>query len=142
MTSLPIDAAIPEIIALVRDRRRLVLVAEPGAGKTTRVPPALLAADLLDPSHPTLILLQPRRVAARASAARIAEEQEWALGGPVGYQIRFEKRAGPATRLLVVTEGILGAPGTLRWLAGTSGACTRTWPWPCSARCAMPSAPT
>ncbi len=107
MTPLPIDPMLPEIIGRVRDHRRLVLVAAPGAGKTTRVPPALLAAGLLAPEHPTLILLQPRRVAARASAARIAAEQGWDLGGRVGYQIRFEKRVGPHTRLKVVTEGIL-----------------------------------
>ena len=107
MTPLPIDPFLPEIVQQVRDHRRLVLVAAPGAGKTTRVPPALLADGLLAPEHPTLILLQPRRVAARASASRIAAEQGWDLGGRVGYQIRFEKRVGPTTRLKVVTEGIL-----------------------------------
>ena len=107
MTPLPIDPMLPEIISQVRDQRRLVLVAAPGAGKTTRVPPALLAAGLLAPEHPRLILLQPRRVAARAAASRIAAEQGWELGGRVGYQIRFEKRVGPETRLKVVTEGIL-----------------------------------
>lgn len=107
MIPLPIDDALPEIIALARDSRRLVLVAEPGAGKTTRVPPALLSSGLLAPGHPTLVLLQPRRVAARASAARIADEQGWDLGGRVGYQVRFERRIGPETRLEVVTEGIL-----------------------------------
>ena len=107
MTPLPIDPMLPEILARVRDHRRLVLVAAPGAGKTTRVPPALLGAGLLPPEHPDLVLLQPRRVAARASAARIADEQGWALGGRVGYQIRFERRIGPETRLKVVTEGIL-----------------------------------
>lgn len=106
MVPLPIDPMLPEIIARLRDHRRLVLVAEPGAGKTTRVPPALLAAGLLAPEQ-ALILLQPRRVAARASAARIAAEQGWALGGRVGYQIRLERRIGPETRLKVVTEGIL-----------------------------------
>ena len=107
MTPLPIDPEIPAILDAIRAHRRLVLVAAPGAGKTTRVPPALLAADLLTPDHPTVLLLQPRRVAARASASRIAAEQGWTLGGRVGYQIRFEKRVGPETRLKVVTEGIL-----------------------------------
>jgi len=107
MTPLPIDPAMPEILDQIRVRRSLVLVAAPGAGKTTRVPPALLESGLLATGHPTLILLQPRRVAARASAGRIAAEQGWKLGGRVGYQIRFEKRIGPDTRLKVVTEGIL-----------------------------------
>ena len=107
MIPLPIDPEIPAIVAAIRAHRRLVLVAAPGAGKTTRVPPALLVADLLTPDHPTVLLLQPRRVAARASATRIAAEQGWTLGGRVGYQIRFEKRVGPETRLKVVTEGIL-----------------------------------
>ena len=107
MTPLPIDPALPAILEQIRAARRLVLVAEPGAGKTTRVPPALLAADLLPADHPTVLLLQPRRVAARASATRIAAEQGWTLGGRVGYQIRFEKRVGPQPRLKVITEGIL-----------------------------------
>ena len=107
MTPLPIDPEMPAILGVVRTQRRLVLIAAPGAGKTTRVPPALLTAGLLAPDQPTILLLQPRRVAARASATRIAAEQGWTLGGRVGYQIRFEKRVGPETRLKVVTEGIL-----------------------------------
>ena len=97
---------IDEYVADVRDalarRRAVVLSASPGAGKTTRIPPALIDAG-------PLILLQPRRVAARAVARRIADEREWALGREVGWHIRFEKRATRDTRLLVVTEGILTA---------------------------------
>ena len=107
MTSLPIDRALPEIVAKVRERRSLVLVAPPGAGKTTRVPVALIQSGVLSNNHPTLVMLQPRRVAARAAATRIADENGWTLGGRVGYQIRFEKRVGPDTRIKVVTEGIL-----------------------------------
>src|SRR5919202_5711426 len=107
MVPLPIDPSIPEIVARTREARSLVLVAPPGAGKTTRVPPALLAAGLLDPEHPNLVMLQPRRVAARASAQRIADENGWALGREVGYQVRFERRIGPDTRLRVATEGVL-----------------------------------
>ena len=107
MIRLPIDSSLPEIVRLVRERRCLVLVAPPGAGKTTRVPVALVEAGLLAADHPSLVMLQPRRVAARAAAARIAEENGWSLGGRVGYQIRFEKRVGPDTRIKVVTEGIL-----------------------------------
>jgi ATP-dependent helicase HrpB len=107
MTPLPIDPHLPEIVDRVRESRSLVLVAPPGAGKTTRVPPAILRAGLLSADHPNLIMLQPRRVAARASAQRLADENGWSLGREVGYHIRFEKRIGPETRLRVVTEGIL-----------------------------------
>ena len=107
LTPLPIDAILPEVIAALRISRALVLVAPPGSGKTTRVPPAILRAGLLSAQSPALILLQPRRVAARAAASRIAEENGWQLGEEVGYQIRFEKRVGPRTRLRVETEGIL-----------------------------------
>ena len=79
-----------------------MLSASPGAGKTTRIPPALVDAG-------PVILLQPRRVAARAVARRIAEERRWTLGREVGWHIRFDKRATRDTRLLVVTEGILTA---------------------------------
>jgi len=107
MTSLPIDESLPDILTSLREHRRLVLVAPPGAGKTTRVPPALVRSDLLSPEHPGVIVLQPRRVAARATAARIAEEQNWTLGEEVGYQIRFERRISATTRLRIQTEGIL-----------------------------------
>src|SRR4051794_41126864 len=89
MTPLPIDPLLPEIVARVRERRRLVLVAPPGAGKTTRVPAAMVKAGLLVDDHPALVLLQPRRVAARSAARRIAEENDWTLGEEVGYHIRF-----------------------------------------------------
>jgi ATP-dependent helicase HrpB len=106
MTELPIDASLPRIMkALVG--RSAVVVAPPGSGKTTRVPPAILRAGLLSADHPGVIVLQPRRVAARAAAARIAKEQGWALGEEVGYQVRFERRLSPKTRLRFLTEGIL-----------------------------------
>lgn len=99
---LPIDAHLPAIREALRARRACVVVAPPGAGKTTRVPPALLADG-------PLILLQPRRVAARSLARRIAEEQGFTLGEEVGWQVRFERRFSARTRLLVATEGILTA---------------------------------
>jgi ATP-dependent helicase HrpB len=102
MDPLPIDAHLGEIAATVRARRALVLTAPPGAGKTTRVPPALL-------DDGPLILLQPRRVAARALARRIAAERGWSVGEEIGWQVRFERRFSPRTRLLVATEGILTA---------------------------------
>jgi ATP-dependent helicase HrpB len=107
MLQLPIDAYLPEIIAAARTARALVIVAEPGAGKTTRVPPALLSGGVLDGAHPALVMLQPRRVAARAAAARIAAEQRWTIGNEVGWHVRFDKTVGPRTRLRVLTEGIL-----------------------------------
>jgi ATP-dependent helicase HrpB len=99
---LPIDSAIPGILAKVRESRAVVVTAAPGAGKTTRVPPALAVDG-------PVIVLQPRRVAARSLAARIAVEQRWTLGHEVGWHVRFERRFGPATRVLLATEGILTA---------------------------------
>jgi len=107
MTPLPIDRHLPEIVERARKNRALVLVAEPGAGKTTRVAPALLRAGVLSPDHPNLVMLQPRRVAARAAAERIAQENTWTVGQQVGYHIRFDRKISPSTRLRVLTEGIL-----------------------------------
>ena len=107
MVPLPIDPLLPEILSNLRSARALVLVAEPGAGKTTRVPPAIVKQKLLSEQNPHVLLLQPRRVAARAAAARITDENGWQLGREVGYQIRFERRIGPQTRLHVMTEGVL-----------------------------------
>ena len=84
-----------------------MLVAEPGAGKTTRVPPALVRAGVMSGEHPNMVMLQPRRVAARAAAERIAEENGWRLGDEVGYHVRFDRKISSDTRLRVLTEGIL-----------------------------------
>lgn len=78
------------------------MTAAPGAGKTTRIPPALI-------DRGRVLVLQPRRVAARAMAKRIAEERGWTVGREIGWHIRFERQFSKATRLLVVTEGILTA---------------------------------
>jgi ATP-dependent helicase HrpB len=102
---LPIDEVLGDAVARLRQSSALVLRAPPGAGKTTRVPPALLHAGLAETGK--IVVLQPRRVAARATAARIAHEQDWRLGDEVGYQVRFESRTGPRTRIEIVTEGIL-----------------------------------
>ncbi len=99
---LPIDSFLPEIVDRVRRSRALVVTAQPGAGKTTRIPPALV-------DDGPLILLQPRRVAARAIAQRIAAERGWRIGEEIGWHIRLERRFGPRTRLLVATEGVLTA---------------------------------
>ena len=102
--ALPIDAVLPEVIAAVRDRGVAVLVAPPGAGKTTRVPGALLDAGVIDGE---VIVLQPRRLAARLAATRVAAERGGELGGEVGYEVRFDRRVGSHTRLRFVTEGVL-----------------------------------
>lgn len=107
MIRLPIDEHIPSILARLQEKRAVVVVAEPGAGKTTRIPPAVVKSDLLDLKHRNLVMLQPRRVAARAAAARIAVENGWRIGQEVGWHVRFDKRIGPSTRLRVLTEGIL-----------------------------------
>jgi ATP-dependent helicase HrpB len=99
---LPIDANVHRIADALKQSRALVLVAEAGAGKTTRVPPALLDAG-------PLLLLQPRRAATRAVARRIATERGWAIEREIGWQIRFERRFSDDTRLLVATEGVLTA---------------------------------
>jgi ATP-dependent helicase HrpB len=100
--ALPIDAHVETILAHVRAKRTAVVVAPPGSGKTTRLPPALAALG-------RTILLQPRRIATRALARRIAQEREWTVGQEIGWQIRFERRFSAKTQLLVATEGILTA---------------------------------
>ena len=101
---LPIDEVLPQVIVALQSHSALVLRAESGAGKTTRVPPALLDTGLAGEGQ--IVVLQPRRLAARSAATRIAFERRSPLGQEVGYQVRFERRAGRETRLLVVTEGV------------------------------------
>ncbi len=106
LSALPIDPLLPSILTALERQPCLVIIAPPGAGKTTRLPPALLSCAFMQPNA-SAIVLQPRRVAARASAARIAAERGWTLGTEVGYQVRFERRISHETRLHVLTEGIL-----------------------------------
>lgn len=102
MSELPVDEVLPQVLASLSNHPCLVLEAPTGSGKTTRVPPALLDAGL----GPVLVL-EPRRLAARAAARWIATERGGVLGDEVGYQVRFDRKSSPATRLLVVTEGVL-----------------------------------
>lgn len=102
---LPIDPLLPDIITSLRQHPGLVLVSPPGSGKTTRVPPALLDAGLA--GNGRIVVLQPRRVAARLAARRISEERDGVVGQEVGYSVRFERKVSAATRLEVVTEGLL-----------------------------------
>ncbi|MDG3005232.1 ATP-dependent helicase HrpB [Paludisphaera mucosa] len=103
MTPLPIDPSLTRILDALAAAGALVLVAEPGSGKTTRVPPAIVRQGL----GGRVIVLQPRRVAARSTAARIADERGWTLGREVGYHVRFDRRASADTGLVIMTEGIL-----------------------------------
>lgn len=104
MIRLPIDERVSEIVASVR-AKNLVLVAEPGAGKTTRVPRALLDAGMLGDAR--CVVLEPRRLAARMAARRVAEELSDARDRRIGWQVRFEDTTSAATRVAFVTEGIL-----------------------------------
>jgi ATP-dependent helicase HrpB len=107
--SLPIDPVLPEVQETSQRQACLVLRAPTGAGKTTRVPPALLDAGLA--AQGRIVLLEPRRLAARAAARRMTAERGGQLGDEIGYQIRFDRQCGPQTRIVAVTPGIL-----LRWL--------------------------
>ncbi len=110
--SLPVDAHIDAILKSLEASPSLVLEAPPGTGKTTRVPPALLNAPWRKPGDQILVL-EPRRLAAKLAARFVAEEAGEAVGETVGYQFRFENVGGPRTRLRYLTEGTL-----VRWLLG------------------------
>src|SRR6202451_1149944 len=99
---LPIDDLLPRIVEALASHASLVIEAPPGAGKTTRVPPALLPH-----ARGEILVLEPRRLAARMAARRVASELGEKLGETVGYQVRFEEVAGARTRLRFLTEGIL-----------------------------------
>ena len=106
MTDLPIHAVLPDLLAALAGGSGAVLVAPPGAGKTTAVAPALLDQPWC---NGRVLLLSPRRVAARAAAERIAELAGEPIGGRIGYATRLDSRQSAATRLLVVTQGIFVA---------------------------------
>ncbi|MGH8116224.1 MAG: ATP-dependent helicase HrpB, partial [Rhodanobacteraceae bacterium] len=101
----PVSPLLPRIRASLAAHPRLVLEAPPGAGKTTQVPPALLGETWLASGR--IVMLEPRRIAARAAAAFMAAQRGEAVGQTIGYRIRFESRVSDATRIEVVTEGIL-----------------------------------
>lgn len=110
MERLPIDDVLPQLIEHLSSSGAIVLKAEPGAGKTTRVPPAILdagLANLPDKRPGQIIVVQPRRVAARTAAARMSEERGTELGAEIGYRVRHEGRTSKSTRIIVCTEGIL-----------------------------------
>ena len=101
----PVDAVVPRLSEVLSLGPSAVLVAEPGAGKTTRVPLKLLDAPWLGGQK--IVMLEPRRLAARAAARRMAETLAEEVGGAVGYAVRLDRKVGPNTRIEVVTEGIL-----------------------------------
>lgn len=100
--ALPIDDLLPKIRRSLTVTPNLVIEAAPGAGKTTRVPPLML-----DIVPGEVLVLEPRRIAARLAARRVAAEMGEEAGGTVGYQVRFEEVSGPRTRLRFITEGVL-----------------------------------
>jgi ATP-dependent helicase HrpB len=100
---LPVQEVLPDLLASLRERESAVLIAPPGAGKTTAVAPALLGEDWCKGS---IILLSPRRVAARAAAERMAELMGEAAGETVGYLTRLDSKRSGKTRILVMTEAI------------------------------------
>lgn len=100
--NLPIDAQLPDIVRAVREAATVVLTATPGAGKTTRIPPALLSA-----VPGKIAVLQPRRLAAIAACQRVAQENGWTVGREVGYQVRFESKLTEQTRLIFMTDALM-----------------------------------
>ncbi len=104
LPELPVTAALPDVLKALEDARRAVLVAPPGAGKTTLVPLALLDAPWL--AGKRVVLLEPRRIAARAAASRMASLLGEQVGERVGYAMRMDSRQSAKTRILVVTEGV------------------------------------
>lgn len=109
LESLPINSVLPDIVLRLKSAGAVVLRAEPGAGKTMRVPPAILDAGLADLESGgagQIVVLQPRRIAARSAAARISDERGTVLGEEIGYRVRLEGKSSARTRILVCTEGV------------------------------------
>lgn len=102
LTTLPIDEYLSEIKKNIQNNNQLLLIAEPGAGKTTRVPPALMSI-----TQKKVIVLEPRRIAARSAAERICSEQNFKLGEEVGYQVRFDNKTNSNTKLIFMSEALL-----------------------------------
>ena len=109
MSALPIDALLPDICAAVRPGSTTLLQAPPGAGKTTRVPLALIGALDAQPALPAdgqIWMLEPRRLAARSAASRLAASLNDNVGGRIGYSVRGESRRSAASEFEVITDGL------------------------------------
>lgn len=106
LTPLPIDSFLDSIVQAYLKNDNLILTAPPGSGKTSRVPAAILQNLLNSKSLKKIVVLVPRRIAAISSAMRICEENNWALGQEVGYQVRFENKTSAQTQLIFMTEGV------------------------------------
>src|SRR5512147_2978135 len=104
-TSYPIDSVIPRLITTIRKNPSVLIIAPPGAGKTTRVPLALL--EVIPPEEGRIVMLEPRRLAAVSAARWMARTLGEQVGDTVGYTIRFDTKKTEKTRIEVVTEGIL-----------------------------------
>lgn len=102
---LPVDEVLDDVVAALRESPCAVIIAPPGAGKTTRIPPALLASGLAGDGD--ILVIQPRRLAARMAARRVASELGQRVGQKVGYEVRFDRKIGPETRIRYLTEGVL-----------------------------------
>ena len=105
MNSYPIDTILSELKAAVQNYPSVIVHSPPGAGKTTRVPLALL--DVIPQEHGRIVMLEPRRIAAVSASRWMARTLGEEVGGTVGYAIRFDSRSSAKTRIEVVTEGIL-----------------------------------
>ena len=102
---LPVSDCLPEVVSAIRGGHPVILRAPPGAGKTTGVPPALLEGDCLPDGQ--ILLLQPRRIAARAAAHRLSKLAGGAVGGTYGYHVRFDRKSSRQTRVIAMTTGVL-----------------------------------
>ena len=123
--ALPIDAVLPDLLSALRGGPRALLIAPPGAGKTTRIAPALLDEPWCTGQ---VLLLVPRRLAARAAAEYIARERGERPGATIGYATRLDSKVGPNTRLIAMTHGVFLARHRP---IPNSAACRRC----CSMRC-------
>ena len=138
MSSLPVAAVLPELLSALRHAPQVLLNAPTGAGKSTWLPLQILAEGNI---NGRIILLEPRRLAARNVAQRLAELLGEKPGETVGYRMRAETCVGPNTRLEVVTEGILtrmiqrdpelSGVGWRSSMNSTNAACRRIWRWRC-----------
>ena len=143
-TPLPIDPHLSEIAQALEEHGALVLTAPPGTGKTTRVPGALVDRGLTG----EVVVLEPRRLAARAAARRVAAERGGVVGGEVGYSVRHDSAVSKDTRIRFVTEGVLvrqlvADPFLEGWgrscsTSSTSATWKVIWLWRCCGRCARP----